>query len=57
MGYTFNRQAIQVKQGNLTLYLTKITPRDMLESGVDFCSADLLDASRPVENRGGFSGL
>ena len=52
MGYTFNRQAIQVKQGNLTLYLTKITPRDMVESGVDFCSADLLDPKRPVGDRG-----
>ena len=52
MAKIFEREAVQVRQGNLTLYLTKITPRDIVESGVDFCSADLLDTSRPVGDRG-----
>lgn len=40
---TFSRPAVQVIQGNLTLYLTYVTPRDLFTS--NFYEVDALEAS------------
>lgn len=50
MGYIFNRQAIQIQQGNLTLYLTYVTPHDLYDSEVEFYSVDVLMPKR--KNKG-----
>ena len=52
MSYTFNRQAVEVKQGSLTLYLTYITPLDLTHADVDFYSTEMLDPDKPVDRRG-----
>lgn len=38
---TFSRPAVEIKQGNLTLYLTYVTPNDLLSKG--FCTVDKLE--------------
>lgn len=38
---TFSRPAVEIKQGNLTLYLTYVTPKDLLSKG--FCTVDKLE--------------
>ena len=41
---TFSRPAVQVTQGNLTLYLTYVTPRDLFAD--DFYTVDALEPKR-----------
>ncbi len=40
----FSRQAVQVRQGNLTLYLTYVTPRELFNE--DFYRVEALDADK-----------
>lgn len=40
---TFSRSAVQIKQGNLTLYLTYVTPRDLFNDSDNFYTVDKLD--------------
>lgn len=43
---TFSRSAVQIKQGNLTLYLTYVTPRDLFDSD-NFYTVDKLEPKSP----------
>lgn len=40
---TFSRGAVQIKQGNLTLYLTYVTPRDLFDVDDDFYTVNNLE--------------
>ena len=42
---TFTRPAVQVIQGNLTLYLTYLTPEDLFSGEADFYNVDELEPS------------
>lgn len=42
---TFSRSAVQIKQGNLTLYLTYVTPRDLFNDSDNFYTVEKLDSS------------
>lgn len=44
---TFSRSAVQIRQGNLTLYLTYLTPRDLFANSDNFYTVDKLEPNSP----------